>query len=85
MVTEHVHRASPSHDEGAWCSMGDSPCGKFLPVAHFTDGDTKRYYTDGRGVPNLFCWACQAVVTLPHEHVAFYRTPDSKEAGKDAE
>lgn len=78
----HVHRASPSHEEGAWCSMGNSPCGKFLPIYTFSEGDTRCYLIDGRGVP-VACYECRTVqgdvrlyppvpVTLPHEHYSFY-------------
>lgn len=49
--TPHEHGASPSHDEGAWCSYGlPHGCGQFLPLSHFTRGYAPPYYTDARGL-----------------------------------
>jgi hypothetical protein len=82
-MTEHIHNASPSHEEGAWCSMGDNPCGQFLPIRQFSEGYNEHYYIDGRGVP-VVCYECRKVqddvrlyppvpVTLPHKHYAHYK------------
>lgn len=50
-MTEHEHGASPSHDEGAWCSYGvPNGCGLFLPLSAFTKGYAPPYYADIRGL-----------------------------------
>lgn len=45
----HVHGASPSHDEGAWCSYGTpGGCGLFLPLSSFKSGYAAPYFADVR-------------------------------------
>jgi hypothetical protein len=47
----HEHGASPSHEEGAWCSYGKpAGCGLFLPLSAFTQGYAPPYYADVRGL-----------------------------------
>lgn len=50
-MADHEHGASPSHDEGAWCSYGvPNGCGLFLPLSAFTKGYAPPYYADVRGL-----------------------------------